>query len=429
MPKQEKNIPALRFPEFKGEWVKHTFESLYRCVPTNSFSRNDLQEEPSEISNIHYGDIHTAYNSKFRFSSERVPFVINDKLDKLRNYTRVKKGDLIFADASEDVDDIGKMIEVVELGNAQLVSGLHTIHATPKKANSMASGFSADLFKTTKVRQQIIKESQGAKILGLSAKRLAKTSLIIPGYKEQQKIAAFLSAIDDKIAQIQKKKGLLEGYKKGCMQKLFSQEIRFSDDKGDAFPNWEVKKLKNLTSVITKGTTPTSVGYNFTDKGVNFIKAESLDSTYKIIEDKIAYISLECHESLKRSQIFEGDLLFSIAGTLGRSAIAKKQYLPANINQAISVIRLKDITTAEYINHFLNSFLIRKKIKQILSVGAQPNLSLDQVGDFKIQYPCLDEQRKIADFLTAIDEKIALVSEELEKAKAFKKGLLQQMFV
>lgn len=423
MPKQEKNIPVLRFPEFKGEWVNHTFESLYRCVPTNSFSRNDLQEEPSEISNIHYGDIHTAYNSKFKFSSERVPFVINEKFDKLRNYARVKKGDLIFADASEDVDDIGKMIEVVELGSTQLVSGLHTIHATPKKANSMASGFPADLFKTTKLRRQIIKESQGAKVLGLSAKKLAKTTLIIPEYKEQQKIAAFLGAVDDKIAQLQKKKDLLENYKKGCMQKLFSQEIRFSDENGNAFPDWTRRALKQVAKIYD-GThqTPKYVSVGVPFYSVEHVTSNNFQST-KFIEEDV--FLKEC----KRIKIEKNDILMTRIGDIGTCRLVDWD-VRASFYVSLALLKLSCDFLPVFACQFIQSDYFQRELwHRTIHVAFPKKINLGEIGECKIKLPHLEEQRKIGEFLLAQDKKIALVAEELDKAKAFKKGLLQQMFV
>jgi type I restriction enzyme S subunit len=103
---------------------------------------------------------------------------------------------------------------------------------------------------------------------------------------------------------------------------------------------WEMKKLGEVCELITKGTTPTSIGFKFTEEGINFIKVESLTESGQIITNKVAYISEKCHESLKRSQLKVNDILFSIAGALGRIGIVKKEILPANTNQALAIIRI-----------------------------------------------------------------------------------------
>lgn len=176
-------------------------------------------------------------------------------------------------------------------------------------------------------------------------------------------------------------------------------KLRFPGFEGE----WEERRLGEISSLITKGTTPTSVGYFFTKEGVNFIKAENIDSSYNIRIGSTPKVSKECDEALKRSRLKENDILFSIAGTLGRTAIVKKSDLPANTNQAISIIRLKEEARVGFINIVLNTSRIKKRIHELLSIGAQPNLSLDQVSNFILPLPSFSEQQKIADFLISVD--------------------------
>ena len=287
----------------------------------------------------------------------------------------------------------------------------------------------------------------------LSAQIVKSLKLNLPTKPEQQKIAAFLTAVDNKIEQLSKKQALLGEYKKGLMQQIFSQAIRFHskgtssqaqgeiDDtpgqpllpngnspSGSDFPDWEEKKLGDITDLITKGTTPTSVGYNFTTEGINFIKVESIKN-FKIDIGSVPKISEECHHHLKRSQLKNNDIVFSIAGTLGRTAIVKNKDLPANTNQALSIIRLNRSQHILFVHYLLNLESIDKYIHRMLSVGAQPNLSLQQVGDIQLQLPSLLEQSKITNFLSFIDSKIEQVGKQLDESKQFKKALLQQMFI
>lgn len=216
---------SIRFTDDNGnpfpDWQEKKLEDLYDFHSTNCLSRSDLQCQTGETANIHYGDIHTNFSSKFIYRKEVVPFIKTEYMDRISNYSKVTQGDLIFADASEDTVDIGKMIEIVDTDEQNIVSGLHTIHAKPKNSTRNAKGFMADLFQTQKIRRAIIKESQGAKVLGISSKRLGKMILTIPHYDEQKKISDFLTSIDIKIELISDELTLAKTFKKGLLQQMF----------------------------------------------------------------------------------------------------------------------------------------------------------------------------------------------------------------
>jgi type I restriction enzyme S subunit len=152
---------------------------------------------------------------------------------------------------------------------------------------------------------------------------------------------------------------------------------------------WEFKRLGEVCEVITKGTTPTSLGFKFTDEGVNFIKIESLTESGQIIPNKVAYISEECHESLKRSQLRENDILFSIAGALGRIGIVNKAIIPANTNQALAIIRLEKNSgiLVSFLAKYFTSNIISEEIEKLKGGAAQQNLSLGQLNIFTYPHP------------------------------------------
>ena len=167
---------------------------------------------------------------------------------------------------------------------------------------------------------------------------------------------------------------------------------------------WEQRKLKSITSVITKGTTPLDKSNSGT---VNFIKVENIDNSSGEISIS-QKISKEEHEGyLKRSQLQENDILFSIAGTLGRVTSVNSDILPANTNQALAIIRLKECNL-DYIKTFLKSKAVTDYIKRNPTVGAQPNLSLEQVGNLEIQVPSLREQQSIGNYFKSLDNLITL---------------------
>jgi len=223
-PQEGETVPKLRFPEFKdsGEWVEKKLGEIYEFKITNSFSRDMLNYEFGEIKNIHYGDIHTKFNTLFDIKKEIVPFINPDVcIDKIKEDSYCKEGDIIFADASEDLNDVGKSIEIFNLNGEKLVSGLHTLLARQKE-NFFIVGFAGFLFKSDWIRKQIQKEAQGAKVLGISTSRISNINIKFPkSKKEQQKIASCLSSLDDVIQAQQQKIEWLEQHKKGLLQGLF----------------------------------------------------------------------------------------------------------------------------------------------------------------------------------------------------------------
>ncbi|HEM2651083.1 TPA: restriction endonuclease subunit S [Streptococcus suis] len=192
-----------------------------------------------------------------------------------------------------------------------------------------------------------------------------------------------------------------------------------------AFENadaWELRKLGEYSTLITKGTTPrdkSGIGV------VNFVKVENLVNGDIIPLQKI---QLEEHEGyLKRSQLIENDILFSIAGTLGRTAIVKKSILPANTNQALSIIRGYEFDR-NFLVTILRGVVVREFIKKNPTIGAQPNLSLEQVSNLCFLTPCSEEQSAIGTFFSTLDQQITLHQRKLDKLKSVKQAYLSEMF-
>ena len=167
--------------------------------------------------------------------------------------------------------------------------------------------------------------------------------------------------------------------------------------------------LKDITTKITKGTTPTSIGCKFEKSGINFIKSESLVDGKTIDKSKFAFISERTHERLKRSQIEENDILFSMAGMfLGKTGIATAEVVPANTNQAVAIIRVDDTkANYEYVYYYLNQKSVIHTINTTSAQSAQPNINLKQIGKIKINLPNRKKQDQIVSLLSAMDLKIS----------------------
>lgn len=167
-------------------------------------------------------------------------------------------------------------------------------------------------------------------------------------------------------------------------------------------------QLSEMAGLITKGTTPTTLGYEFQEDGVNFLKIECFDENGGFIESKVAHISEECNEKLKRSQLKAGDVLFSIAGAIGRVAIVTEEMLPANTNQALAIIRIADEQVyLPYIKLILTSPIVIEQFEKKKQGVAQLNLSLKDINEISIPLPSKEKQIELAELFDKVAGVIA----------------------
>jgi len=176
--------------------------------------------------------------------------------------------------------------------------------------------------------------------------------------------------------------------------------------------------ISDISTLITKGTTPTTLGYSFTNEGVSFVKVENITDEGAISDDFV-FISTECNDKLQRSQLTEGDILFSIAGSFGRVAIVPKSILPANTNQALAIIRgLSDKIVLEYLVEVLRSSFVAPQISKYAKGVAQYNVSLQELGSMIIPLPPTDVQRKIVSELDTASNEIANIRFNLKEVQS-----------
>jgi type I restriction enzyme S subunit len=386
--------PSLRFPEFIENWEETKFNNHFEFKNTNSLSRENLNYESGKVKNIHYGDIHTKFSTHLDIEKEELPFINEDvNISRIDEGNYVLDGDLVMADASEDYADIGKTIEVTNTNNEKILAGLHTFLAR-KTNESLVLGFFGHLLTTFNARLELMRIAQGTKVLGLSKGRVEQIPLIIPKPAEQEKITNFLTLIHNRISLLNEKKGALVDFKKGVMQKLFNQDIRFKDDNEDDFPDWEEKKahkiFKNHTNKKHKGdlrilSASQKEGMIYRDdSGKNIQASIKSVKSYKIVEPNDFVITLRS---------FQGGIDFSDKkGICSPAYIILKNRLPIGIRDG----------------------------KQI---------TYDNFGNMLIPYPNKEEQTKIANYLTDLDSKIDGLQQKIEANVDFKKGVLQKMFV
>ncbi|MDR2692933.1 MAG: restriction endonuclease subunit S, partial [Chitinispirillales bacterium] len=238
-----------------------------------------------------------------------------------------------------------------------------------------------------------IEKSAGSMSPRAKWEHLREFEFNLPPIDEQRRLAEVLWAFDE----------TKQAYKR--LLKLTDELVkcRFVEMFGDGeFPRVE---LRSLCSLITKGTTPTTYGYDFVNSGVNFIKIENITENGEIDSNSFAFITEDCHEKQKRSQLQNGDILFSIAGAIGRAAIIQENVLPANTNQALAIIRLENAeVNRRFLLHALNSKEVKLQYELQKQGIAQLNLSLQNIGDLVVPFPPLSLQIQFADFVRATNK-------------------------
>ena len=263
----------------------------------------------------------------------------------------------------------------------------------------------------------MVRNGKGATVKGVTLDFVRALEIPLPSLKKQKRIAATL----DRICEL----------KKNAETRLAKLDIlvksRFVEMFGDV---QERVRLSDEASLITKGTTPTSVGFSFQECGINFIKIETIEESGEIVLDKIAHIGEDCHQALRRSQLEQNDILFSIAGAIGRVMIVPKEILPANTNQALAIIRLKNSSRLDvgYLACALKSPMIIRQYTVMQQGVAQANVSLRNVSDFIIPLPPLALQREFATFVAKVDKLALSVRKTVEQMDVLYRSKLQEYF-
>ena len=214
------NVPALRFPEFTDEWKRIKVSDLLDFYSTNSLSWEQLEYEPNEPYNLHYGLIHVGLPTLIDLTKDKLPSIKNGNVPK--KYELCKEGDVAFADASEDTNEVAKVVEFYNLGGKKVVCGLHTIHGRNNNGQT-AKGFLGYCFSSTVFHNQIRRIAQGTKIYSINTRNFSEVVVGLPRRREQQKIATLLRLIDERIATQNKIIEKLETLIKGIRHKVFKQ--------------------------------------------------------------------------------------------------------------------------------------------------------------------------------------------------------------
>ena len=405
------SVPKLRFKEFDGDWSKNTIQSFM----DNNYILDQMDGNHGELypKAEEFSISGVPYISATDFSNGEVDFSSCKKLPvqraKLFKKGIARNGDVLFAHNAT--------VGPVALLKTDLDFVILSTTATYYRCNHqfLSNQYLKNYFASDYFVQQyfgIMSQSTRNQVPITTPRKL---SISIPNLEEQTKIASFLSAVDEKISQLTKKHQLLSQYKQGMMQKLFSQQIRFKADDGSEFEEWEEKQLGDVCHFIN------GRAYKQTEwekEGTPVIRLQNLTGSGK--EYYYSTLNLPDHQ-----YCYNNDLLYMWSATFGpifwqgekaifHYHIWKVEVEPQQLDKQYMYYLLDEMT---------------EKMKSSLNGSTMLHVTKQGMESTKKNLPSIEEQTKIANFLSAIDQKIDVVKEQLEQAKLWKKGLLQQMFV
>ncbi|MFQ7258267.1 restriction endonuclease subunit S [Intestinibacter bartlettii] len=391
-------VPKLRFKEFCGEWDEKRLGDVYEF-------KNGLNKEKEffgkGIPIVNYMDV----NKNTHLYKNTIKGRVQLTKKEIENYS-AKKGDLFFTRTSETIDEIGYTAVLLDDIEDAVFSGF-ILRARPKN-ELIDFKFSGYCFMTREVRKEIIKKSSMTTRALTSGTSLKQVVFYLPSLPEQTKIAHFLCTVDDKIQNQEDKITHLENIKKGFMQKIFSRKIRFKDDSGEDFPEWEEKKIKDVFK-ITRGYV---LSANNVEKNINKEYIYPVYSSQTKDKGLLGYYN---------EYLYEDAITWTTDGAnAGTVHFRIGKFYCTNVCGVL-------ISENGYANKCIAEMINRISKKYVSYVG-NPKLMNNIMAEIKIDLPCLKEQQKISDILSLLDEKIDTDKETLEHLKQLKKGLLQQMF-
>ena len=409
------NVPHLRFPEFHGEWEKCKVSDLLDFYSTNSLSWDQLEYGTDNMLNLHYGLIHIGLPTMVDLSKDILPAI--KKENEPKNFELCKEGDIAFADASEDTNEVAKAIEFYTLEDKAVVCGLHTIHGRDK-SNKTVVGYKGYAFSSTAFHHQIRRIAQGTKIYSISAKNFDECYIGIPSKEEQTKIAKLLRLIDERIATQSKLIEKLESLIKGLNDSLYAQYGG-----------------KVLTSFAELGTSYSGLsGKSAQDfgSGKPFITYLNVYSNNVINENEFQYVAIKDDE--KQNVAEYGDVLFTLSSETPREVGIGSVYLGKEKVYLNSFCFGIHITNAEiafppYLSYYVSSTPFRKFVYPYAQGSTRFNLCKADFEKASIKLPTLENQKRIYSILSHINNKIITERQMLDLYNSQKQYLLRQMFI
>ncbi|MEN9911630.1 MAG: hypothetical protein RI956_74 [Pseudomonadota bacterium] len=393
--KKQTNRPQLRFPEFEGDWEKKKLKEVSTYFNGGSFE-NDVKEEGKyELITLKSVDMSGNLAHSKRYLDIKVP--------------TLSKNTLIMI-LSEQSPGLLGMTALIPTDNKYVLNQ----RVAEIRPNSNVESYFLSM-AINRNQNYFSKHGAGTKVQNISKPNVENYSFLCPSLPEQTKIATFLKAVDEKLQALKKKKSLLEQYKKGVMQKLFSQELRFKDESGEEFSDWEVKKLGGML-------------IEFSDRDNSNLYEPVSIGKYGIRKRSEIYSKVLSNDLSKNKVISKNNLVIGMGSTqidIG-ILIDDEKYC---VSPAYSTFKITGVNS-----YFLEQYLLQinkeiSKLFMVISARQGKSVNKDGLLNFNILIPSSLEQTKISNFLGSIDKKIDVIQKKIIKTEGWKKGLLQKMFV
>ena len=409
-------FPKLRFKEFDENWKEVTLKNCITSIDSGwspqceSYPANSSEWGVLKTTSVDWSGFNSSFNKKLPL--ELTP----------RKEIEVKPLDILVTRAGP-TERVGVVSVVPHSVRSKLMISDKLIRLKSNEENNPL--FLGISLSSVKCQNQLQSKTSGlAKSqTNISQKILGEVLLKLPSKEEQTKIASFLSAVDEKISQLTQKHELLSQYKQGMMQKLFSQQIRFKADDGSEFGEWEDKKLGEVgENIIGLTYSPTDVTNDGT--GILVLRSSNIKEGRLDKSDQV-----RVNKKIKDKIIVQPNDILICTRNGSQRLIGKSVII--NDDEVMTFGAFMSVYRSKY-NRFI-AYLMQTPwfFEQVqMNLGARINqITTGTLNEFTFDFPCLEEQTKIANFLSAIDQKIEVVAQQIEQAKTWKKGLLQQMFI
>ena len=419
------NVPPLRFPEFADEWKTYKVSDVLDFYSTNSLSWDQLEYSDGELRNLHYGLIHVGLPTLVNLKDDLLPTIKEGNTPK--NYTLCLNGDVAFADASEDTNDVAKAIELVETDGKKVVFGLHTIHGRDNKGLTTL-GFKGYAFSSKVFHDQIKCIAQGTKIYSISSKNFTECYIGIPSKAEQSKIARLLSLLDRRIAA---QSGLIEDLK-NMKKHLMDQSFCLPKEKAPKLRQRgmsdEWKKVR-LCDVVERVTTRNKT--NECTRVLTIAAQYGLIDQQEFFNKQIASSDLTTYYLLHR-----GDFAYnkSYSSDYPWGAVKRLDNYEEGVLSSLYICFCPNHSIdSDFLRHYFESTKWYRGISEISGEGARNhgllNMSVEDFFNTTLRIPSIEEQKRIAYNLSKIE---TIIEKERSIKDCYiiqKQYLLRYMFI
>ncbi|MDE9751954.1 restriction endonuclease subunit S [Staphylococcus delphini] len=415
----KRNVPELRFPEFEDEWEEKKLEEIVSFGKGKLLGKKDLTEDGKYLC-ILYGELYTKYGAIINNIESRT----NVDPSKLK---KADKNQILIPSSGETVEDIATASAINVTEDVYIGGDLNIL--TPQKDDGRFISLSLNSVN----KWNVSRFAKGKTVVHLYNSDLKNLKINLPcQFEEQQKIGDFFSKLDHQIELEEEKLALLEEQKKGYMQKIFSQELRFKDENGEDYPDWEEKQLSKVLKDKGEGIKRGPFGGAlkkeiFVEEG--YAVYEQQNAIYDNQEFRY-FITSEKYDEMKGFKVQTNDIIMSCSGTIGKLSKIPLTFKEGIINQALIRFRTNELVTATYFLVYMRSNLMQRKILSSNPGSAIVNLiPVKELRKLSFPVPTKQEQHKVSEFFSKLNRHIELQGKKVELLKQRKQGFLQKMFV